>query len=165
MPLSTISLIIAGFLLTMVFSSASQAEDVWSPRTRKVEKPTVVDLLLGRGGTIEGQLKEAGEQLADGATVTIWQGQKLVWKGTADQAGKFQLKNMTTGMYKVVCGEDSFLVRAWSGETAPPQAKGALILNRQKTSKETDRFFPRMNLFFPPVWSETHDDPRLPTRP
>lgn len=159
---------IAGVFAAVVSSGLATAAEPVSPRTKKVEKPTVIDLLLGRDGTLEGQLRGAGEVLADGATVSIWQGHKLIWQGAPDEAGKFKLNNMTSGLYRVVYGSQSVICRAWTDDTAPPQAKGSLMLNREKRRDAGDhssfRFLPAGALF-PPIWSGTHTDSRLPSRP
>lgn len=153
--------------VTIMCPLAIHAEEPLTTRQRKVEKPTVIDLLLGRGGTLEGQLRDAGEHLADGATVSIWQGHKLIWKGTPDDAGKFQLKNVNAGLYRVVYGSQSVICRVWTGEMAPPQAKGSLTLNRNQQEKDESsgwKFLPTGALF-PPIWSGTHGDSHLPGRP
>ncbi|HWL07100.1 MAG TPA: hypothetical protein VNQ76_01685 [Planctomicrobium sp.] len=161
-------LLASGCLAVVLSPLFAMGGEPFSPRTRKVEKPTVIDLLLGREGTLEGQFRDAGELLADGATVSIWEGHKLIWQGTPDEAGKFQLKNVKSGLYRVVYGSQSVICRAWTDETAPPQAKGALILNREKRRDAHDgssfRFLPAGALF-PPIWSGTHSESRLPSRP
>jgi len=157
-------LLVACSIATVIFPFALLAADPVPPRHQKVEKPTVIDLLLGRGGILEGQLRDAGEHLADGATVSIWQGQKLIWKGSPDEAGKFQLKNVSSGLYRVVYGSQSIICRAWTDDTAPPQAKGSLVIQRDGGKEESGLFGRRIlpaGALFPPIWSGTHEDSRL----
>ncbi|SFI24952.1 carboxypeptidase-like regulatory domain-containing protein [Planctomicrobium piriforme] len=159
------AMLIASCLVSLAMPLRIFAKD---PKSPKAEKPTVIDLLLGRGGTLEGQLKDAGGQLADGASVTIWQGQKLIWKGTVDQAGKFQFKNLTTGFYRVVYGEQSVLCRAWSGETAPPSAQGSLTLNNEQKAAELGRQPAKgttAGYSIPPLWSGSHYEYKSPPNP
>ncbi|WP_437194342.1 hypothetical protein [Planctomicrobium sp. SH527] len=167
MSISTHILFLAVSMAALILPDLSMGQDARNSRVKKPEKPTIVDLLLGREGTLEGQLKKQGE-VEDDALISIWQGQKLIWKGTADQAGKFQLKNITTGLYRVVYGDETILFRAWSGETAPPKSSGSLILHQRKRSFDLESIKSKLTptgSLFPPIWSGTHDDPRLPNRP
>lgn len=168
MSFTTHILIITASLAALVLPDFSMGQESRNPRVKKQEKPTIVDLFLGREGTLEGQLKKQGDAEDGDALISIWQGQKLIWKGTADQAGKFQLKNITTGLYRVVCGDETLLFRAWSGDTAPPKSSGSLIIHQRKRSFDLDTIKSKLTptgSLFPPIWSGTHDDPRLPSRP
>jgi|GEM_PF-2261073 hypothetical protein len=143
-----------------------------SPARPRTDSHGIIDLLLGRGGSLEGQLKDAGGQLADGAELSIWQGQKLIWKGPVDQAGKFHLKNLTTGIYRVVYGEQSILCRAWANEDAPPKAQGSLVLKTEKPVTGTAAEVQRRSLnpfstglSIPSLWGGTRHEVRSPVKP
>ena len=88
-----------------------------------------VDVALGKGGTLQGQLVDTAGQPVSGAEVqvgTSTDSEQTTW---TDQEGTFVLHGMRGGLCHVtVAGKQGIVVRAWAEGTAPPAAQPAVLM-------------------------------------
>lgn len=95
---------------------------------RLVNGPTVVDVVLGKGGTVIGKVVDGQGKIVEGAAVTIVKGDKEVVKTVSNSKGLFGARNMTAGTYKITAGQGTREFRMWTAEAAPRKAITKAVL-------------------------------------
>jgi len=94
----------------------------------------VVDVALGPGGTLIGQVVDDQGIGIDGAAVSIRQGDQEAARVVTNKNGWYQADNLRGGFYQVVGGQGAGLFRLWAANTAPPSAQtGALVVSSTNT--------------------------------
>lgn len=90
----------------------------------------MIDVALGNGGTLVGQVvDQQGLGIADAQVVILQQGRKPV-QTVADKNGKFQAAGLNGGTAQVVTAGGQGVYRLWAANTAPPAAsRSALLLS------------------------------------
>lgn len=96
---------------------------------------TIPDVTLSTTGTLQGLVVDAQGKSLGGAQVTVLQGDKKMATAVTDRDGKFQVANLTTGIYEIQAGQGRGVVRAWAGKSAPPSAKSRVLLVSGKTTR------------------------------
>lgn len=101
---------------------------------------TVVDLSLGAGGRLSGQLLDAqGTPMPHKAVVLqrIPGGEAV--RAVTDGEGRFAVEQLTGGMVHISSGDASMLCRCWAANTAPPSAVREILLVSHDTTTRGQR--------------------------
>ena len=104
------------------------AESPHRPLAGAASGSQVIDVALDARGGLRGQLvNAAGEPLA-GRTVTAVRGQQALGRSVTDARGRFVFEQLTGGVYRVATPEAVAVCRCWAVNTAPPAARGQMLL-------------------------------------
>ncbi|MAT14022.1 MAG: hypothetical protein CMJ46_01985 [Planctomyces sp.] len=100
---------------------------------RYVNGPSVVNVVLGKGGAMVGKVVDGQGQIVEGAAVTIVKDGKELVKTVSNAKGLFGARNMTAGTYKVTAGQGTREFHLWTAQTAPPKslAKAVIVSDSQ----------------------------------
>jgi hypothetical protein len=92
----------------------------------------VVDVALGQGGKLLGQVVDTNGAVESNVPVSLRQGDRELAKAKADANGYFAFSGLRGGVYQVVAAKGVASYRVWAQRTAPPTAqKGALVVSGQ----------------------------------
>lgn len=86
----------------------------------------VVDVELRSGGTLLGQVVDAGAQPVAGNDVSILSGSKSVASTRTDEDGRFAVAGLHGGVHQVYAGDTAQVCRLWAPGTAPPKSPSAV---------------------------------------
>ena len=93
------------------------------------KESALTDIVLGAGGTLQGQLlDEAGEPTV-GKTVRLLSGGVEVACATTDQFGQFRILAVRGGTHQLMSGDHSRFLRTWTQDVAPPGAKPQVVFS------------------------------------
>jgi hypothetical protein len=95
----------------------------------KTEAPLVVDVALGEGGRLSGQLLDRSAAPVAGKSIFVLQQGRLVASTYADAAGRFKVDHLPGGVYEVRCDGGASITRLWAPQTAPPVARPTLLVS------------------------------------
>ena len=99
-----------------------------------------IDLALGQGGTIRGQVVNQDAIGKADTIVSIRQGDREVARTVTDDSGAFAVTGLKSGVYVVASGKSATLVRAWNSHAAPPSAaEGILLVPNELTVRGQER--------------------------
>lgn len=126
-----------------------------TPATRSAA-PTVAqntvpirDVELGTGGALRGQVTNAQGAPAAGELVVIEQRGAEIQRVSADDQGRFVADGLRGGVYEVKTRNSLQVFRCWANRTAPPAARGQVLLVSDSATVNGQRSF--ANLLFNPV--------------
>ncbi len=100
------------------------------PRTKSPQQDRVLDVAMNKDAILEGHLIDPFGNVLKNAPVSVIQNQKVVWKGRTDAHGRFEVKGLPSGVYRVNGEWGSANCRVWTSESAPPRALKSLLLTR-----------------------------------
>ena len=107
-------------------SSESNVAETAPPRPEgqqpKAKAFAVVDVALGEGGKLTGQMQNAAGESLEGAVVVLKQGDKEISKTLTDDEGRFSMAELKGGVYQLQSANGQRSIRLWTADTAPPQA-------------------------------------------
>jgi hypothetical protein len=86
------------------------------------------DIALAEGGLLHGVLVNMENAPVGGATVQFWMQEHEVATTQTDAEGRFAVRGLRGGTYRVVSGDAVQMCRLWAPGTAPPQALRGLVL-------------------------------------
>ncbi len=109
----------AAALGSLVPTSALRAADL--PAAVNVRHQPA-DVVL-TNGALTGQFVTSTGAAVEGAKVSVRQAGREVAATSTDAKGVFQVPGMQSGVYEVVAGNRTEIVRTWNAESAPPSAK------------------------------------------
>jgi len=90
---------------------------------------TILDVELGNGGLLSGQVIESAGAPPEGTRVSVRQMGLEVAATVTDRTGNFQLRGLRPGPCEIVAGRAYGTFRLWAPDTAPPLARrSALVL-------------------------------------
>lgn len=96
------------------------------------QSPVVVDVALGQGGVLLGQVIDPNGTVKANVPVSLSLGDRELAKAKTDTNGYFAFSGLRGGVYQVVAAKGVAAYRAWAERTAPPTAeKGALVISGQ----------------------------------
>lgn len=98
------------------------------PKRLRFEAPTCVDVVLGPGGVLRGQVQSATAAPRGAVELVLVQVDREMARTTTDEQGHFQLDGVRGGAYSVASAGSCVEVRLWAEGTAPPAAQDALLL-------------------------------------
>jgi hypothetical protein len=97
----------------------------------KASHPTragqVYDVTISKQGNLVGQVVSAAGQPKASAEVVAVANQRIVARAQTDARGVFQLPVQSGGVYQINLADQTFTIRAWSAELAPPSTRDALL--------------------------------------
>jgi hypothetical protein len=101
-----------------------------SPATaaRTAPQVAVIDVALGQGGALRGQLVDAQGAPLSGATVSVQQNGREVTSTATDGQGNFAVSGLRGGVYQVATANSAGVYRLWAADTAPPAAQQQALL-------------------------------------
>jgi hypothetical protein len=120
--------------LGMAIPRTSQAAGPSAPATGQsvpstgAGVPLVVDVALGDGGRLSGQVLDRAGLPGAGKSVFVLQQGRLVASTRADADGRFTVDRLTGGVYEVQSDGGISLSRMWAAGTAPPAARPTLLV-------------------------------------
>jgi hypothetical protein len=90
--------------------------------------PPTVDLALGPGGRLQGLVVDVQGVPVAAAPVVVRQWQGDITVATSDRLGQFAVQGLRGGTYQLLVGQQRLIVRAWTTEAAPPQARSMVLI-------------------------------------
>jgi hypothetical protein len=69
---------------------------------------------------LRGQVTTPNGAVAAGARVSLWQGGEQQVQAQTDKEGRFRFLLRRGGIYQLVVGSESTVIRVWTAEAAPP---------------------------------------------
>ena len=92
------------------------------------ETPSILDVSLGDGAALSGQVLDAqGAPLAQ-TTVTVRRFGADVASAVTDTQGWFSVRGLQGGVHEVTCGGSSAVCRAWTADASPPSANKSILI-------------------------------------
>ena len=95
----------------------------------------VHDVTLNDSGALQGLVVDAQGKSLGGAQVAVLRDNKKVTTVVADREGKFEIANLSTGIYELKAGQGQGVVRVWASKVAPPSAKSRVLLVNGATAR------------------------------
>ncbi len=93
--------------------------------------PPVVDVALNDGGVLQGQVVDLQGSGVAGVPVSVTAQDQKVVNTTTAEGGRFSVKGLRGGVYKLVAGHGQGVYRMWAANTAPPSAQRNAIVYTQ----------------------------------
>jgi hypothetical protein len=90
--------------------------------------PNAVDVALADGGTLRGQVVDAGGSPVAETPVAIWQLNREVAGTVTDRSGCFAVSGLRGGTYQLTAAGGLAVYRLWGPNTAPPSARPAALI-------------------------------------
>ena len=94
-------------------------------------KPTIHELVLGQGGSLRGQVVDAQNKPVAQTKIVVLAGGKQVKETTTDSDGRFEVKQLRTGLYAVGSARGFGVFRTWTATTAPADSIHAALIVEQ----------------------------------
>jgi len=115
----------SAFISLVVFATCL-LNAAWAVDT--LPNPTMTDVALSDGGTLEGQVVDHANTGQPGVPVIVRTQDRDVAQTTTAANGQFVVQDLRGGVYHVatVQGDETF--RLWAPRTAPPAAKNRAIV-------------------------------------
>ena len=95
--------------------------------SRQLKTAKVYDVTISKDGTLVGQLLTTAGQPKASAEVVAVSKSKVISKARTDARGVFQLPVKSAGIYRIGMDDQTFTVRAWNQELAPPATHDSLL--------------------------------------
>lgn len=90
--------------------------------------PKVVDVALQDGGVLLGQVVTPEGRPVPQTIVTVESGQQVLGVVKTDEMGRFAIKGLSGGVYRMTAANGTGTYRLWSPRTAPPGAQQAMLI-------------------------------------
>lgn len=92
------------------------------------DQPAVLDISLTERGAMVGQVVDAqGVGLVEHPVVLLQENREVA-RATTDAEGYFHLTSLRGGVYQLVAGDNTMVVRVWAPGTAPPAAQRGVLM-------------------------------------
>jgi hypothetical protein len=99
--------------------------------------PAVVDVALGEGGVLHGQVVNLQGAGIAGTPVTVKAQDHTVAATTTTANGTFGVKGLRGGVYQVATVQGQGVYRLWTAGTAPPAAQNTAVVYSQNVPSST----------------------------
>jgi hypothetical protein len=127
---------IAGFGLILPSSLFAADSGPAPAAANTAETPSILDVRLGEGGTLSGQVLNAQGAPMPQASVTIRNSGGDVASTVTDSQGSFSIRGLHGGVYEVTTNEGSGTFRLWTADASPPAAnQRVLIVSGDQTTR------------------------------
>ncbi len=120
-----------GAFLSLATAGMVLPQSILAAEPTPTATPMIVDIALSDGGTLQGQLVDLQGASVSGVPVAVKTQDRDVATATTTADGRFAVKGLRGGVYKVAAGEGQGVYRLWSAGTAPPAAKNGAIVYTQ----------------------------------
>ncbi|MFV2068550.1 MAG: carboxypeptidase regulatory-like domain-containing protein [Pirellulales bacterium] len=114
--------LIRGTVVTMTCFSMLTAQLV------QAAQPLVRDIALQSSGVLQGQVLDTQGIPRAGVQVALTQHGKPVSMASTGRDGRFQMANLTGGVYEIQTPMGSNVYRLWAPRTAPPSAQDGVLV-------------------------------------
>lgn len=114
-------------------ASIVRAETPAATKTPAKSSAAVLDLELGAGGSVSGEVFNAQREPVKNAVVSVRQGRNEVASTQSDESGRFTVKGLKPGVYHVVAGTGQGIYRVWSTKSAPPRSLSQIKIMSDRT--------------------------------
>jgi len=115
--------------------------------------PVVMDVALGDGGTLLGQVVDPQSTPQAQVPVILRQGEQELAVGKTDANGYFSFSGLRGGVYQVQAADGTGMCRLWAPRTAPPAAqKGVLIVAGKDVVRGDCGSCPRLKCMLKNPW-------------
>ncbi|MGB9688215.1 carboxypeptidase-like regulatory domain-containing protein [Thermogutta sp.] len=102
---------------------------LWAGETASAPAPRVIDVALHDGGVLLGQVVTPEGRPIPQTTVAVENGQQqLLGVVKTDDNGRFAIKGLSGGVYRLSAANGTGTYRLWSPRTAPPGAQQATLI-------------------------------------
>ena len=115
-----VSLVVGATLGLLIPNTALARGPVVSKQVR--------DVALQPGGMLQGTLLTSSGRPDVDQTVLVVAGNEVVARAVTDRDGRFTVHGMRAGVYSVRADESQGVYRLWAAGTAPPSARGELLM-------------------------------------
>jgi len=92
------------------------------------QTPLVIDMALGDGGLMLGQVVDGQGQTLAGTDVTLCVAGRTIATAKCDANGLFAFRGLQGGVYQLTAAEGQAIYRVWAAGTAPPSARQAALV-------------------------------------
>ncbi|MBM81842.1 MAG: hypothetical protein CMJ78_14800 [Planctomycetaceae bacterium] len=99
--------------------------------------PAIGDAALKADGSITCRVLDNQGRVVAGEIVRVTQGRKLIAAVKTDSKGRFELKGMRGGLYRLQSGRSQALFRFWTAKAAPPSATSQAVLIQRVSYTQT----------------------------
>jgi len=96
--------------------------------TQADQEPLVVDVVLGDGGVMVGQVVDGQGQPLAGSDVSLFVAGRPIGTAKSDRRGLFAFRGLQGGVYHLAAAGGQAIYRAWVSGTAPPNARRAALV-------------------------------------
>jgi hypothetical protein len=157
-------LLAVGVILPGSVLSASGASRIKSVRTSQSGKlagrtSAIQDVSLNADGSFSGAIVDGMGNPVSRSKVVLKHGHDIIAEATTDDAGRFHLKQLRGGVYKVSHTQGSAMSRVWSNGTAPKSTnRDGRLMTGQSESRDRD-LLSRLD------HSNKDDKPKKPKKP
>jgi hypothetical protein len=100
--------------------------------------PAVVDVALGDGGMLHGQVVDLQGSAVAGVPVSVKAQNRDVAATTTGADGSFNIQGLRGGVYQVATVQGHGVYRLWTAGTAPPAAQTAAVIYTQSGNHVVD---------------------------
>jgi len=115
-----VSLAVAGFCLPQCVFAAGPTPDR--------QTPGAIDVTLGQGGMLVGQVVDTQAKPLEKVTVSVRSQGQEVARALTDVRGYFAVRGLRGGIYEVTAAEGHGIYRVWMPGTAPPASQQGVLL-------------------------------------
>jgi hypothetical protein len=117
---------VCSLFFSFAFSAVCLFSSVWADDA--ISKPTLADVALSDGGTLEGLVVNAQYTGLPGVPVTLQSQDRNVVQTTTDANGRFVVQDLRGGVYQVATAQSNGTFRLWAPRTAPPAAGNRAVV-------------------------------------
>ena len=119
---------IAGFGLVLPTGAMAAQPDATPIAARDPAAPSIVDVKLGEGGTLSGQVVDAQGVPMALTTVTVRAAGTDVASTVTDAQGRFSVAGVHGGMIEVNAAGGTSMLRVWTANASPPSANKSVLI-------------------------------------
>lgn len=101
---------------------------VQAAETGSSQGSRVIDVALQDGGVLLGQVVTPEGRPVPQTTVTVENGREILGVVKTDELGRFAIKGLAGGVYRMSAANGTGTYRLWSPRTAPPGAQQAMLI-------------------------------------
>jgi hypothetical protein len=117
----------SAFIFSVIFASCL-LNAAWAVDSSPMPKPTMMDVALSDGGTLEGQVVNIQNGGMQGVPVSIRSQDREMVQTTTTANGQFVVRDLRGGVYQVATAQGDSTFRLWAPRTAPPAAQNRAIV-------------------------------------
>ncbi|HEX4142506.1 MAG TPA: carboxypeptidase regulatory-like domain-containing protein [Pirellulales bacterium] len=119
---------IAGFGLVLPTGAMAAQPDATPTAASEAPGPSIIDVTLGQGGTLRGQVVDAQGVPMALTTVTVRAAGTEVASAVTDAQGNFSIVGVHGGVIEADAAGGSSMLRVWTANASPPSANKSVLL-------------------------------------
>jgi len=127
------------------------SSQLWAAEAKQSPAPRVIDVALYDGGLLLGQVVTPEGLPVPNTAVTVVSGDQVLGTATTDAQGRFALRGLKGGVYRLNAANGTGMYRLWAARTAPPGAQDStLIVSGQDLAR--GQVLPRVRTWMRNPW-------------